>query len=106
MLAGAEGGKGVLSMIGDRSIDVDGVNVRISEQILVTGESLFDAELVADLFERIRIALTDRRHLGVGMALIDGNEFGAESESNNSDARFAERFGHDEKFGPAVLQQY
>ena len=101
MLASAKGRKGVLGVVRDRSVDVDGVNVRIGEDVCVVLIALLDAELVADLLERFGIALADRGHLGIGMALVDGNEFGTEAEADDGDAGFCDGRGHglEKEFG-------
>ena len=94
MLAGAKGGEGVFGVVWDGGVDVDGVNVRIGENVGVVGVALFDAELVADFVEQFGITLADRAHLRIGMALVDGDELGAEAEPDDGDARFCDGRSH------------
>jgi len=84
----------VLGVVRNGRVDVDGVNVRIGEDVGVVGVALFDAELVADFVEQFGIALADRAHLRIGMALVDGDEFGAEAETDDGDAGFADGRSH------------
>jgi hypothetical protein len=76
----------------DRAVDVNEVNVLVSEDFVVRRVSLIDPELVAALFEFRRITTTDRRNVGIRMSLIDRNELGSKAKSNH---RHIELFRHD-----------
>ena len=65
---------------------MDGVDVRVLQQLVVARVARLDAEAVADLVELLLVAPADGVHLGVRMALIDGNELGAEAEADDGDA--------------------
>lgn len=86
VLAGAQGFEGVFGVIGDGGVDVDGVDVWIREKGVVVGVAFGDAKLVAYLIQGIRIALAEGDDIGIWMALVDGNELGAEAEANDRDA--------------------
>ena len=60
----------------------------IAQQVVVIGEAFRDPERVLNGFQFLRIALANRDEIGVGMRLIDGNEFGAESEADDRDIYF------------------
>ena len=67
---------------------MDGVDVRVFEQLVVVGVARLDAELVAALVEFRLVAPADGVHLGVRMVLVDGNELGPEAEADDGDADF------------------
>ncbi len=79
---------GLFGVIGDRCIDVDRINFRILEELVVALVTLLDAVLVTDLIERGFGPLTDGRHVGVWVALIDWDEFRPESETDDSNVNF------------------
>ncbi len=72
-----------------RGVDVDDVDVRVGEHRIVVGVADVDPELVADFVELGLGALADRVHLGVGVALVDGDELGTEFEPDDTDAEDA-----------------
>ena len=59
------------------------IDLRVLEQLSVIFVPLRDTEGLADGVELLPGALADCVHLRVGMALIDGNELGAEAEADN-----------------------
>jgi hypothetical protein len=76
----------MLGVIGDGGVEVDGVDVGISEDICVVGVAFFDAIFVADFIERGFGALANGGHFCLGVTLVDGDEFGSESKSDDGDA--------------------
>ena len=85
VLASLEGGDGLLGVIGNGGVDVDGVDRGISEDVFEIGVALFDAIFIADLVERGFGALTNGHEIGVRMALVNGDEFGTEAEADDCD---------------------
>ena len=67
-------------VIGNRRVDVDGVDVRVRQHVVVVVYRLSILKCVADLVQLVRVALADGVHFGVRDALIDRNELGAEAE--------------------------
>ena len=51
VLAGLEGGEALGGVVGDRRVDVDGVDVGVVEQLVVVGVADLDAEAVAALVQ-------------------------------------------------------
>src|SRR5262249_2560897 len=92
VLAGLEGRQALRGVIGDRAVDVDRVDVRVLEQVVVIAVALLDAELVAGAIEFGLVPAADGRHLVVRVGLVDGNELGPEPEADDGDANFP---GHD-----------
>src|SRR5262249_2969897 len=86
VLAGLEGGQGLWGVVGDGRVDVDGIDGRVLQQLVVVGVAGLDAELVPDLVEALLVATADGGHLGVGVGLVDGNELGAETKADDGDA--------------------
>jgi hypothetical protein len=86
MLARLQRGNRLRRMIRDRRVDVDGVDVRILQQVLVARVAGGDAEAVAARVELFLVPPADRVHLGIGVTLIDRDELGAEAESDERDA--------------------
>ena len=70
-------------MVRDGSINMDRINFRIGKQLSIISEPLCDIILISDLIQAILISLTKSHDLRVGMALINGNEFGTKAESDN-----------------------
>lgn len=67
---------------------MDGIDVGVLEQIVKIGITFIDAKRVADGIQFGLGALADRIHIGVWVLLINGNEFGAETEPNDGDVNF------------------
>ena len=85
VLAGFESGDGLFGVVRNRRIDVDRINLGVCEKLFVVSVTFFDSKLVADFIEGGFSALADRRHFGVRVALVNGNEFGTKSEAYDSD---------------------
>jgi hypothetical protein len=83
VLARLQRGDRLSRMVRDRRVDVHGVDVRIAKHVCHVGVAPRDPELVGCLRQRCRRPLADRQHLGVRVRLIDGNELGAEAESDD-----------------------
>ena len=86
VLAGLEGGEALGGVVGDRRVDVNGVDVGVGEELVVVGVADFDAETVAALLQPLFGAATDGGHLRVGVVLVDRDELGAEAEADDGDA--------------------
>ena len=67
----------------DRSVDVNRIDIRILQQLLVIGKPLGNAVLIGNLVQVLLVALAQGHDLGVGMALIDWYELGSETESDD-----------------------
>src|SRR4051812_41775909 len=72
-------------MVRDGRVDMDGVNGWVLQQLLVARVALFDAPLVADFVQLLRVALADGEAPGGRVLLQDGNKFIAEAEANGGD---------------------
>ena len=94
MFAGLQGGDALRRVQMDGGIDVDRIDIRVLEQVFEAGVTLFDAVLVADLVQLFLGALADGVHVGVGMALVNGDEFRSEPEADDGHIDFfiAHRF--------------
>ena len=95
VFAGLEGFDGHPGVVGDRAIDVDGVDVGVFEQVAVVGVAGLDIEAVADFVEAFLVAPADGRDVGAWVVLIDGDEFGSEAEADDGDAGWLVG-GHDD----------
>src|SRR5688500_172134 len=73
---------------------MDGVNVGIFEEIVEIGVTFLDAERVADVIQLFLRALANGVHVGVGMLLINGDEFGPEPQPNDGDVNLT--LAHDD----------
>ena len=88
MLAGLQGLDGHPAVVGDGRVDVDEVDVFVRQDLLVLGVALGDAELVADGVEFLLVATADRLDAAEGMALVDGDEFGAKAQAHHRHPEF------------------
>ncbi len=88
VFAGFERGDGLPGMIGDGRINVDEIHFRIFQQLLEIRVTLLHAKGIADRVQFFARPLANGVHAGVGMALVDGNEFGPETEADNSNVQF------------------
>ncbi len=88
VLAGLQRGDGLPAVIGNGRVDVDRIDVWIFEQILEFRVAFPHAEVIADLIQLLLGALADRVHVGIGMPLIERDEFRAEAKSHNGDVYF------------------
>ena len=100
VLAGLEGGDGLAAVVGDRGVDVDGVDFRVLEQRVEVRVALRDLVAVADRLELLRVALADRDDLRVRVGLVDRDEFGAEAEAGQRDADLLGAHGVRRSFSP------
>ena len=64
------------------------IHVAILNQLLETLITLIDPVLPADLVELLLGTLADRVHIGMGMILINRNEFLPKTEPNNGNVDF------------------
>jgi hypothetical protein len=70
-------------MIGNRRVDVDGVNVLVFENVGVALVSPLHAMSRADLVELVFRPLADGDQLSVRMPLVDRNELGSKAKADN-----------------------
>jgi hypothetical protein len=82
VLAGAQGLDGLRCVIGDRRVDVYGIDLRIFQQFVVIRVAFRDAELVGHGVHLRLVAPTHRDEVGVGMRLVDGNKLCPETEAD------------------------
>ena len=82
VLAGAQGFDGLRCVIGNRRVDVNGINLRIGQQFFVIRVAFRDTELVGHGVHFRLIAPTHRDEVGVGMRLVDGNKLCAKTEAD------------------------
>ena len=85
VFAGLERLDRLAAVIGNRRVDVNGMDVRIREQVLVGSVAFRDAELVADFIQLGLGPLADGIHVRIRMTLIDRDELGAETEADDGD---------------------
>ncbi len=78
-------------MVGNGRVDVYGVNAGILEQLVVIGVPVFDPELIATFIQLRFVAPTDGVHLGIGVSLVNGDEFSAKAQPDNGDANLLVR---------------
>ena len=83
MFAGFQRGDGLPGMIGNGRVDMHCVHLRIFDELIEIGVALLHTECVANGIQLLFGALANGIHRGVGVALIDGNEFSAESETDD-----------------------
>ena len=82
VLAGLEGRDRLRSMIGDRTVDVHEIHIRIGQHLPEIGVARGDAKPIADFIQSALRSLADRRDLGSWMRLIDRNELRTEAKSD------------------------
>ena len=104
MLAGLERSKRHRGMVGDRRIDVDGVDLAVLEEVGVVLVPPLDAIGLADLIELVPRPLADRDELRVGVALVDGDELGAKAEADDGGANGPGRAGGGGHTGGSSMQ--
>ena len=78
-----EGSNRLRRVVGNRRVDVHRIDVGVREQLLEARIPRLDAELVAAGVELLPIAPADPVHLRVRVLLIDGDELGAETETDD-----------------------
>ena len=77
------------AVVGNRGVDVDGIEVRVFEQLAVIGVAFLDAERIADRIELRPVTLADRVQVGLGMPLVEGDEFSSETQTDNRNIDFS-----------------
>lgn len=82
-----QSGNCLLGVVRDGGVEVDGIDLGISEEFVVTRVAFCDAKFVADLVERGLGPLADGDKIGVWMPLVDGDKFGSEAEADDCDIR-------------------
>ncbi len=75
-------------MVGNWSVDMNGMHAVVLQQIVVSAVTPLDFESIADGIEFLFAPLADRIHVRRGMALINRDELRAESKSGNCDVDF------------------
>ena len=70
-------------VIGDRAIDMNKIDVRVSQNIVVIRVPLFDLKLVTNLVHFGFVATTNGRHVRVGVGLVNWDELCTKSQSNH-----------------------
>src|SRR5271157_3211920 len=88
MFAGLECRERLRSVVGNRRVDVDGIDVGILEQVVVIGVPNLDAELIAAAVEFRLVAAANGVHLGVGVMLVNLNKLGPKAEANDRNSHF------------------
>ena len=88
VFAGFERFDGLLGVVGDRRVDVNGVDVGILEELVVIGVAARNAEGVLNGFKFLRVALADGEQVGVGVRLVNRNKLGAETKADDGDVEF------------------
>ena len=83
VFAGLERGDGHGSVIRDRAVDVDEIDLGVGQHLIVARVAPLDVELVADLVELRLGSLADRVNLSVCVGLVDGYELGSEAKSDD-----------------------
>jgi hypothetical protein len=86
VLTGFEGRDRHRCVVGDRRVDVNGVDVGILKQLGEVGVAGFHAEPIPDLVEPLAVPAADGIHLRARVILINWNEFGPEAETDNRHA--------------------
>ena len=89
MLAGAERGDRLRGVQVDGGIDVHRVDVRVAQEILEALVALLHAESLAHRIQLVLRALANGVHVRLGVALVNGDELGSESETDDGDVEFA-----------------
>ena len=82
VLAGLQGLDRLRRMARDRRIDMHRIDIGIRQQFVIGRIAFLYTVFVADLVQRFFVSLTDRGDIRVRVLQIDGNELGAETQSN------------------------
>ncbi len=85
VLAGVECLQRHPSVVGDRAVDVDKVDIGVGQHVFVTGVAFGDAESLADLVQFRFVAAAQGNDIRLRVCLVDGEELGAEPEANHRD---------------------
>ena len=89
VFAGLERRNRLPGVIGNGGVDVDGVDVRVLEQLVEIVVPVLHAKRVADRIQFCAGALADGVHVGARMPLVDGNKLGAEAQPDYGDVNFS-----------------
>ena len=85
MLPGLQGRNRMRRMIRNRGINMNRIDLRISQESVVIIIALFDAILISDFIQGRLRPLANSRHIGVRMTLINGDKLGTKSQPDNRD---------------------
>jgi hypothetical protein len=83
VLARVQGLDGHPGVVGDRGINVDGVDGGVFEQVTIVGKAGRNAVAIAAFIEAFAVAAGDRVDFRAGVFLIDRDEFGSEAQPDN-----------------------
>ena len=89
VLARLERRDGLPGVIGNRRVDVDRVHLRVLDQFIEIVVPFLHPECVADCIQFLARALADRVHVRLGMALVDGDEFGTKAQPDDGDVNLS-----------------
>ena len=70
-------------MVVDWAVDVNEVDVFVSQHFVIGAVTLVDPKLVAALLQFRRIASADGCNVGIRMSLVNRNELGTKAESDH-----------------------
>jgi hypothetical protein len=73
-------------VVGDRRVDMDGVDVRVIEELTIVGKAGLDAITIAALVEFFAVAPADRIDDGTRVLLIDRDKLGTETQADDCHA--------------------
>jgi len=88
MLSSAQGFERLGGVIGNRGIDVNRVDLRIAEHVIVIQVALGHSVTVSARVQTRPVPAANRRHFGIGVPLINGNKLRTEPESGDTDSDF------------------
>ncbi len=83
VFAGPQGGDRHGGMIGNGRIDMDEVDFRIGQYVVVAGVPFVDTQGIANLVQMALGSLADGNRTGQGMLLVDGDELGPEAQADH-----------------------
>jgi len=89
VFAGLERGDGLPGMIGNRRVDVNGLNLRVLQQLVEIVVASLHSEGIPDGVELFAGALADGVHVGVGMPLVNGDKLRAKAQPDYGDVDLA-----------------
>ena len=80
-------------VVRDGRVDVDEIDVRVRQHVVVVRVPLLDAEGIGDAVQLRSISPADGEHVRVGMTLVDGDELGPETEAHDRHVELLVRHG-------------
>ena len=89
MLARFERGHAHPAVVGNRAVDVHGVDVGVVQDLLIVCISNSNVVFVASLVQALGVAPANGIHFRAGIVLINRDELGAETKANNG---YSKRF--------------